>query len=167
MKKKWGLLTATLLCASMLAAACESGGAKQEAQGDGVAHHAANGDLQEKTASSAVLPKFLNKQREEIRLVYELAGKNADLLQSMPCYCGCGESAGHKSNQNCFIRETNADGSVVWDDHGTRCGICMEIAVKAISLKKDGKTPLEIRKQIDETYKGTAGKPTDTPLPEA
>ena len=28
--------------------------------------------------------------------IYTVAGQNAELLDWIPCYCGCGESVGHK-----------------------------------------------------------------------
>ena len=84
----------------------------------------------------------------------------------MPCYCGCGESAGHKSNLNCFIQEKREDGSIVWDDHGTRCLVCLEIAVQSAQLHKEGKSLKEIRQFIDDTYKEGYAKPTPTDMPE-
>lgn len=124
-----------------------------------------HGDLQEKTASANVMPTFLDGQMERIRLVYQIAGQATDLLQWIPCYCGCGESAGHRSNLNCFIKEINEDGSIVWDDHGTRCGVCLEIAAAAAKMKSEGKSDKEIRNFIDETYKEGYADPTDTPMP--
>ncbi len=47
--------------------------------------------------------------------IYTVAGQNAELLDWIPCYCGCGESVGHKNNKNCFIREIKKNGEVVWD----------------------------------------------------
>lgn len=126
-----------------------------------------SGDLREQTASVHILPQFLADKSEEMRLVYQAAGIAADVLQWMPCYCGCGESVGHKSNKNCFIYEIKEDGSVVWDDHGTRCGVCLQIAAVTVQMKQEGKTNLEIRKFIDETYKEGYAKPTDTDMPAA
>ena len=31
--------------------------------------------------------------------IYTVAGQNAELLDWIPCYCGCGESVGHKNNK--------------------------------------------------------------------
>jgi hypothetical protein len=132
------------------------------------ANHTVNhlsGDIQEKTASITELPTFLNGLNENISIVYALAGQNAELLDWIPCFCGCGESAGHKSNKNCFIKEINEDGSVVWDDHGTRCGVCMEIAVESAKMKQSGNSDKEIRQYIDNTYKEGYATPTDTPMP--
>ena len=88
-----------------------------------------------------------------------------DIIKWMPCYCGCGESAGHGSNLNCFIDEIREDGSVVWDDHGTRCQVCLEIAVQSVKMTQEGKSLKEIREFIDENYKEGYAEPTDTPMP--
>ncbi|MFS0577383.1 PCYCGC motif-containing (lipo)protein [Sporosarcina sp. 179-K 3D1 HS] len=152
----------------LLLGACGSkSGTSQEAQelAHGEQHQLPNGDLQEVTASADVLPAFLDDKPEDMRLVYQLAGKSADILEWMPCYCGCGESAGHGNNWNCFVDEIREDGSVVWDDHGTRCLVCLETAVKSVQLKQEGKSLKEIRDFIDETYNKGYAPPTDTPMP--
>jgi Protein of unknown function with PCYCGC motif len=163
-RKTWlpiAFLTAALLtgCAS-----ADTDNAHQAGE-SGHTQHAPNGDLQETTASVDILPKFLDDLDPVIIESYKVAGANRELLKSMPCYCGCGESAGHMHNGNCFIKEELADGSIVWDDHGTRCGVCMEIAVVASKLKEAGKTNLEIRQYIDSAYKEGYGTPTPTPMP--
>ncbi|AJY75483.1 PCYCGC motif-containing (lipo)protein [Paenibacillus beijingensis] len=147
-----------VIAAALFLTAC--GSKKQE----GITH-AHNGDLQVITASASILPSFLEGQSEDIRLVYEAAGKAKELLQWIPCYCGCGESAGHKSNLNCFIHKVNEDGSVVWDDHGTRCGVCLQIAAASIKMKAEGKSEKEIRAHIDDAYKEGYAAPTNTPMP--
>ncbi|MEY9973718.1 hypothetical protein ABH966_004118 [Lysinibacillus sp. RC46] len=128
-------------------------------------HGHASGDIQEETASADVLPSFLNNKSEDIRLVYQIAGQSTEILEWMPCYCGCGESAGHKSNLNCFIEEKRKDGTIVWDDHGTRCLVCLEIAVQSAKMHKDGMSLKEIRQTIDNTYKEGYAKPTPTDMP--
>lgn len=127
--------------------------------------HAPNGDLQETTASADVPPTFLRGQSDQLRIVYAAAGKATDILKWMPCYCGCADSAGHASNLNCFVKEVKEDGSVVWDDHGTRCGVCVQIATESIKLKQQGKSLKEIRDYIDKTYEKGYAKPTKTPMP--
>ncbi|MGE8037489.1 hypothetical protein B1B04_21825 [Lysinibacillus sp. KCTC 33748] len=128
-------------------------------------HAHASGDIQEETASADVLPSFLNNKSEDIRLVYQIAGQSTEILEWMPCYCGCGESAGHKSNLNCFIEEKREDGTIVWDDHGTRCLVCLEIAVQSAKMHKDGMDIKEIRQTIDNNYKEGYAKPTPTDMP--
>lgn len=148
----------------LLAAACGSGSGDKDAPSGGGGHsnhgdgevHTVSGDLQETTASASALPKFLDGQPEQVRLVYQAAGQATELLSGMPCYCGCMESsAGHKSNMNCFVHEVKEDGSVVWDDHGTRCGVCLQIAAQSISMLAEGKTPEQIRESIEAQYKAS------------
>ena len=129
------------------------------------AYHSENGDLRETTASIEVLPAFLDDQEPFIRGAYIVASQHTDILDWIPCYCGCGEIAGHQSNKNCFIHEVKEDGSVVWDDHGTRCGVCMQIAVESAEMKKDGMSLKEIREAIDHKYGEGYGNPTPTPMP--
>ncbi|MFC0395319.1 PCYCGC motif-containing (lipo)protein [Paenibacillus mendelii] len=129
--------------------------------------HLPNGDLQQTTSSVNSLPAFLDGAAEMIILSYKTAAANQDLLKSIPCYCGCGESAGHRSNLQCFINEAEEDGSIVWDDHGTRCGVCMETAVIAAAMHAEGKSIKDIRDAIHTRYDGRAGTPTDTPMPES
>ncbi len=123
--------------------------------------------MQEKTKGIETLPTFLDKLDPQLKDIYTVAGNNAELLSWIPCYCGCGENAGHKSNKNCFIKEIKQNGEVVWDSHATTCVNCLEIAVKSASMQQNGKSPLEIRNYIDNTYKEGYAKPTPTPMPKA
>lgn len=132
---------------------------------DTTTHNHLSGDIQELTASADELPTFLDSQNEDIRLVYQVAGQATDILQWIPCYCGCGESAGHRSNLNCFIAETREDGSILWDDHGTRCLVCLEIAVESVQMAQQGKSIKEIREAIDTKYKEGYAAPTPTDMP--
>ncbi|GMK37118.1 hypothetical protein PCCS19_01710 [Paenibacillus sp. CCS19] len=125
----------------------------------------ANGDIQEKTASIDVLPSFLDGLPEQVVLAYQAAAITRDTLAWIPCYCGCGGSAGHESNLNCFIAEVEADGSVVWDDHGTRCDVCVNTVLQTVQMKQEGKSVKEIRTAIDDAYKVGYAKPTATPMP--
>ncbi|GIP40262.1 hypothetical protein J31TS4_35420 [Paenibacillus sp. J31TS4] len=175
--KRWTALSALLLALAMLTAACGGKQADKEAHA-GHEHAAAasqtlkagqtrlpNGDLQETTDSLKTLPSFLNGQQAEITAAYRVAAATADLLDYIPCYCGCGQSAGHKSNKNCFISEVKSDGTVVWDDHGTRCDVCINIAVMSAKMKEAGKTYMEIRTEIDKAFGKGYAAPTKTPLP--
>ncbi|RAP76846.1 hypothetical protein DL346_10570 [Paenibacillus montanisoli] len=128
-------------------------------------HHAANGDLRETTASLEELPAFLDHASDHVKLAYAAAAGVSDVLPYIPCYCGCGDSAGHQSNLNCFIQQVQSDGTVVWDDHGTRCGVCMDIAMMTADMKIKGKSVKEIRTIIDQTFSEGYAKATPTPMP--
>ncbi len=152
----------------LVLAACSQQGENDEEHHDhdvGHVDHLANGDIQEVTASTEVLPSFLETQSDDMRLVYQAAAKAHDVLKWMPCYCGCGENAGHLNNFNCFVSEIKENGEVVWDDHGTRCAACLETAITSIKMVQEGKSLLEIRQVIDETYKEGYAQPTETPMP--
>ncbi|GIP23876.1 PCYCGC motif-containing (lipo)protein [Paenibacillus sp. J22TS3] len=170
MKKRTYAALASLLGAGMILSACgfgQSADSQQPKPHSGSDHvkQTASGDLQEKTASLDKLPAFLSQASAEVKSGYVTAASVSDILSSIPCYCGCGESAGHKSNLNCFISEINKDGSVLWDDHGTRCGVCLETAKTTAEMKKQGKSLKEIRRIIDEQYKEGYAPPTPTPMP--
>lgn len=160
-----------LLALLLILAACSSSNDKQSTndehreESQAVSRNPLSGDLQELTASAEELPKFLDSKSEDIRLVYEVSGQATDVLEWIPCYCGCGESAGHRNALNCFIAETREDGSVVWDDHGTRCPVCLDIAVESVQMHIDGKPLKEIRETIDTKYEKGYATPTETEMP--
>lgn len=122
----------------------------------------ASGDIQDITNSIKDIPSFLSNEPEDIVTIYKAAAQHQNLLENIPCYCGCGESAHHKDNYDCFIHQNNQDGSVVWDDHGTKCNVCLEIAALSISEYENGKTISKIRNQIDAMYKEGYAEPTPT-----
>ncbi|WP_394231346.1 PCYCGC motif-containing (lipo)protein [Niallia oryzisoli] len=121
------------------------------------------GDIREETSSIKVIPEFLQGKPEDMKLVYMAAAQNKELLEQIPCYCGCGDSVHHKNSYNCFVHENKEDGTVVWDDHGTKCGVCLDIAAQSVVDYQNGKTIKEIRAKIDDTYKEGYAEPTPTP----
>jgi hypothetical protein len=60
-------------------------------------------------------PEELLALAPEIQEAYRYAVGNPDVLQYMPCFCGCGETSGHTSNKDCYIEEFRSNGSVVLD----------------------------------------------------
>lgn len=142
----------------------EKEGSKQQIE-DNISRNPLSGDLQELTASAEDLPNFLDSKSEDIRLVYRVSGQATDVLEWIPCYCGCGESAGHRNALNCFVAETRENGSIVWDDHGTRCIVCLDIAVESVQMHIDGKSIKEIRETIDTKYEKGFAAPTKTDMP--
>ena len=43
------------------------------------------------------------------RAVYAFAGTKPEVLQYIPCYCGC-RLRGHRSNHDCYVKGRSADG---------------------------------------------------------
>ncbi|MGG1575362.1 PCYCGC motif-containing (lipo)protein [Fictibacillus sp. NRS-1165] len=120
-------------------------------------------DIREETAGVDTLPTFLMDKSKDIRVIYQAAAEHRDLLEKIPCYCGCGKEANHKNNYDCFVHENKENGAVVWDDHGTKCGVCLEIAAQSVMDFSNGKSVKEIREKIDKTYEKGYAKPTPTP----
>lgn len=164
-KKLWLSVTTGLLMFNFVLAGCSSSSSENHSSTENhpTSEHT-SGDLRETTKDKNQLPSFINNLDPKVGEIYQLAGQNTELLNWMPCYCGCGQSVNHKSNRDCFINEVKADGSIVWDSHGTKCGVCLKIAYEAVNLKKQGKSTLEIRKYIDNKYKDGYAQPTLTPM---
>jgi hypothetical protein len=69
-----------------------------------------NGDL-----TKVVWPAWLVQFDPEVRRLYEFQITHGELMRWMPCFCGCGQSSGHRNNRDCYVQAVNADGSVVFD----------------------------------------------------
>ena len=93
---------------------------------------------------------------------YEFAARHPEVLQYIPCYCGC-ERSGHGGNHDCFVRSRDASGNVTWDSHGYGCAICIDVAYTAMQMRNSGASVAQIRTAVDEKY--AARFPTSTPTP--
>ncbi|MCC7416223.1 MAG: hypothetical protein IT176_03710 [Acidobacteria bacterium] len=118
----------------------------------------------------AVLPpldipaEYTPRPPDVIRAAYTFAAEHPEVLSYVPCFCGC-EAAGHKGNHDCFVRERAANGDVVaWDEHGTECTVCIDVATRARQLFAEGKSVPEIRATVEKDYAGAASH-TPTPDP--
>lgn len=69
-----------------------------------------NGDL-----DKVDWPEWLSQFDPEIKRLYEFQIRNGDLMRWMPCFCGCGQSSGHRNNRDCYVRAVHPDGSVAFD----------------------------------------------------
>lgn len=120
------------------------------------------------TEPSGQMPAFLSQagaQQAKISALYQGAVTNYDAYSHVPCYCGCAiYTTPHKSLAECYIKQMNADGSVVFTDHSMSCDICQGVAQMTV----DGlaaKTPLkDIRAAVYNKFKYTQIW-TDTPPP--
>jgi Protein of unknown function with PCYCGC motif len=65
--------------------------------------------------AKVVWPDFVTKAGPDVQRLYEFQITHGDLMRYMPCFCGCGQSAGHRSNRDCYVKTVNPDGSVVLD----------------------------------------------------
>ncbi|MBA4495764.1 PCYCGC motif-containing (lipo)protein [Paenactinomyces guangxiensis] len=165
-KSKWMLtvpLVVSLLAISLTACSSQNDQVIPHENLAGKNDHMA-GDIHEETAANQ-LPSFLKQADKSVSHVYQLASKHRELIEWMPCYCGCGQSVDHRSNRDCFIKEVKENGNIVWDSHAVGCYNCQQIALESIQLKEKGKSALEIRQFIDNKYKEGYAEPTPTPIP--
>jgi len=65
--------------------------------------------------AKVVWPEFVTRAGPEVKRLYEFQITHGELMRYMPCFCGCGQNAGHRSNRDCYVREVNPDGSIILD----------------------------------------------------
>ena len=82
--------------------------------------------------------KFTGLTRDAYRAAREIPVT----LAQMPCYCYCDRGMGHNSLYSCFE-----------DDHAAHCAVCVNEALLAHQLEREGKlTTAQIRDRINETF---------------
>ncbi len=122
------------------------------------------GDLMPADASEAwaARPAFtkLDPMTEE---AYAYALYHPQIVQWMPCYCGCG-GMGHRSNLDCYLKPALPGQKTSFEEHASYCDICVKATLLAKKLISEGKSLREIRAAVDQTFGGAApGTPTDLP----
>jgi hypothetical protein len=75
------------------------------------------------------------------RAAYLAVKEIPQTIAQLPCYCHCDEGFGHKSLHSCFE-----------DDHGAHCAVCVNEALTAYQMEKQGMTPAQIRERIIAQY---------------
>ncbi|HJW91825.1 MAG TPA: PCYCGC motif-containing (lipo)protein [Anaerolineales bacterium] len=117
----------------------------------GCASQASAGEHELAMAPLHSLPKEMQEAPAVVSQAYQFAAANPEVVQQLPCYCGCG-SMGHTSNYDCYIAGVEASGAITYDPHALGCSICVDITQDAMRLLRQGKTVPEIRAYVDATY---------------
>ena len=78
---------------------------------------------------------------EKARAAYQTAKDIPDVLEQLPCFCGCMMNMGHKNNLFCFK-----------DQHGSACEICQDIALDARKMHDQGLPIAQIQENIRAKY---------------
>ena len=97
------------------------------------------------------MPAEVQSAPATVRQAYQFATANPDVLQKIPCYCGCGNE-GHTSNYDCYVAGVDGKGVITFDSHALGCSICVDITQDTMRLLREGKSVTEIRASIDATY---------------
>ena len=78
---------------------------------------------------------------EKARAAYQVAKDIPEVLEQLPCFCGCMMNMGHKNNLFCFK-----------DQHGSACDICQDIALDARKMHDQGLPIARIQENIRAKY---------------
>ena len=113
-----------------------------------------------------VIPNLVPRPAAAITEAYAFAARNPDVLEFVPCFCGC-ETAGHRGNADCFVKSRNANGSVkAWDTHGMGCVVCIDVAHDSAQLYRSGASVRDVRAAIEAKYEPRFPGKTPTPRPQ-
>lgn len=80
------------------------------------------------------------------RAAYQVAKDIPEVLEQLPCFCGCMSHYGHKNNLFCFK-----------DQHGAGCDLCQDIALDARKMHDQGMSIAQIQEQIKAKYSRNQG----------
>jgi hypothetical protein len=63
------------------------------------------------TIEGVDFPAEMEDAPDEVKEAYVFAAKHPEVLQYMPCYCGCGvDRHQHRSNYDCFVDQIDRSG---------------------------------------------------------
>jgi hypothetical protein len=102
-------------------------------------------------ASMDHMPAEVHAAPVSVQESYQFNVANPDIMEDIPCYCGCG-SVGHTSNYDCYVSNVDNKGTITFDNHALGCSICVDITQDVMRMLKDGKSLQEARAYIDATY---------------
>jgi len=77
----------------------------------------------------------------KIERAYQVAHDMPDVLDQLYCYCECDKHSGHRSLLSCYT-----------DNHAANCDVCVNEALDASRMMKQGYKMTEIKRAIDRKY---------------
>jgi len=115
-------------------------------------------------AAWAARPDYVRSATARVQEAYRYALTRPDVLQWMPCYCGCAAME-HQSNLDCFLRSRMSVGAVAYEEHASFCDVCVQTALLAKQRFAEGRSLAQVRAEVDATFggNGVPGTPTDLP----
>ena len=126
----------------------------------------ANDAATAQAAAWAARPAYVRADaRVEAAYAYAMAAPQ--VLQWMPCYCGCG-AMGHGSNADCFFKPTMAGlTGITFEEHASYCDVCVETALMVKQMRGEGASLRAIRDAVDTQFGSGGASGTPTALPPA
>lgn len=104
------------------------------------------GPAQDKPNTDIKFPDYVYTDALALN-AYTYATNHPDVLEQIPCYCGCGGHSGHRFLRDCFIHD-----DWNYDEHARYCDVCIGEAMKVQNYLAAGKTLKEARALIDQEY---------------
>jgi hypothetical protein len=104
------------------------------------AHHEGQRSFYEDPEAAKPFPATLEPARFGVSIVsraYGIARQIPEVLVQQPCHCNCG-ALGHRSLLDCYA-----------SSHAANCTACLQEAVFTQQRTAAGRTPVEIREDID------------------
>ena len=117
----------------------------------------------EAAAAWDVRPDYVRTADARTQEAYAFAIARPDVADWMPCYCGC-VAMDHRNNTDCYLKPRAEAMPVVFDEHASYCGVCVDITLLSRALIGEGRSLPEIRAAVDAQF-GSIAPGTDTPLP--
>lgn len=117
------------------------------------------------TSESGVkLPSFAYTNPITLK-AYKYATEHPEILEQIPCYCGCGSHGSQASDYkpHRFLRDCYITDNWTYDEHASFCDVCIGEATKVQAYLAQGKTLKEARDLIDQEYSKIGSMMTDTP----
>jgi hypothetical protein len=108
-------------------------------------------DIHFNMTSLDMMPPEVQSAPASVQEAYQFASANPDVMEDIPCYCGCG-SIGHTSNYACYVADVDNQGRIRFDNHALGCSICVDITQDVLRMMREGRTQQEARAYIDATY---------------
>jgi hypothetical protein len=102
-------------------------------------------------APSSALTDEIRAAPTAVVEAYRFAIANRELLDRIPCHCGCG-AMGHRSNAACYLAPDRGDGTIAFDTHALGCTICVDITQDVMRLQREGRTLAEMQAYVAQTY---------------
>lgn len=115
-------------------------------------------------AAWAARPAFVSHAGHETEEAYAFAVARPDIVEWMPCYCGCA-AMDHRSNLECFLKRREVGGAIVFEEHASYCEICIKTALIAKQMLGQGATLTQMRTAVDAAFSGNGAPGTPTELP--
>ena len=110
-----------------------------------------NHDTGMQMAALSEMPPEVQSAPVVVQEAYRFAAANPEVLEAIPCYCGCG-AMGHTSNYSCYFTGESFGDGLAFDPHALGCSICVDITQDSMRLLQQGKSMREIRAYIDGNY---------------